>query len=87
MALNNFKTDGVNGNYTNWSEFGSWMNNALLKDRDVIDEATKNKVLELVKGVEDPLEKAKIVYQFMQNKTRYISVQVGIGGLGTYCCK
>jgi hypothetical protein len=81
LALNNFKTDGVNGNYTNWSEFGSWMNNALLKDRNVIDEATKNKVLELVKGVEDPLEKAKIVYQFMQNKTRYISVQVGIGGI------
>ena len=30
--------------------------------------------------MKDPIEKAKIVYAFMQNKTRYISVQVGIGG-------
>ena len=28
----------------------------------------------------DPIEKAKIVYKYMQEKTRYISVQVGIGG-------
>jgi len=34
----------------------------------------------LTDGVEDPLERAKIVYKFMQDKTRYISVQVGIGG-------
>lgn len=26
-------------------------------------------------------EKARILYQYMQNKTRYISIQVGIGGL------
>ena len=81
VALNNFKTDGVSGQYKDWKEFGSWMSNSLLKGRDVIDETTKTKVLTLVSGVEDPIEKAKIVYQFMQNKTRYISVQVGIGGI------
>tara|TARA_R110002153_G_scaffold49220_10_gene138945 strand:- start:2395 stop:3543 length:1149 start_codon:yes stop_codon:yes gene_type:complete len=57
------------------------MSNSLLKGRDIIDQATKDKVLGLVSGIEDPIEKAKIVYQFMQNKTRYISVQVGIGGI------
>ncbi|MCI2228877.1 DUF3857 domain-containing protein [Polaribacter sp. MSW13] len=81
VALNNFKTDGVNGYYTNWNEFGLWMYNSLLKGRDLIDETTKTKILELVKGIDDPIEKAKIVYQFMQDKTRYISVQVGIGGI------
>ncbi|NVK52437.1 MAG: DUF3857 domain-containing protein [Flavobacteriaceae bacterium] len=81
VALNNFKTDGVRGYYTNWNEFGKWMYNTLLRGRDVIDGATKIKVLELVKGVEDPIERAKIVYNFMQEKTRYISVQVGIGGI------
>jgi transglutaminase-like putative cysteine protease len=81
VALNDFKTDGVNGSYKDWKEFGFWMTNALLKDRNSIDDVTKNKVLSLVSGVENPLEKAKIVYQFMQDKTRYISVQVGIGGI------
>lgn len=81
VALNNFKTDGVNGYYTNWSEFGRWMYSSLLDGRGIVDGATKIKILDLVKGVEDPIEKAKIVYNFMQNKTRYISVQVGIGGI------
>tara|TARA_B110000046_G_scaffold186037_1_gene231684 strand:+ start:3767 stop:5680 length:1914 start_codon:yes stop_codon:yes gene_type:complete len=81
VALNNFKTDGVNGNYKDWKEFGFWMSNSLLIGRDYIDQATKSKVLSLVSGIEDPIKKAKIVYQFMQNKTRYISVQVGIGGI------
>ncbi|WP_298782304.1 DUF3857 domain-containing protein [uncultured Polaribacter sp.] len=81
IALNDFKTDGVSGSYTNWSEFGSWMNNSLLKNRNLLDEVTKIKVLKLVEGVDDPIEKAKIVYQFVQDNTRYISVQVGIGGI------
>jgi hypothetical protein len=81
VALNSFKTDGVNGYYTNWDEFGRWMYASLLNGRGIVDGATKSKILDLVKGVEDPIEKAKIVYQFMQNKTRYISVQVGIGGI------
>ena len=80
VALNQFNLDGVNGAFTNWEEFGKWMHSELIQGRDVVDESTKNKVLALVNGVEDPIEKAKIVYNFMQNKTRYISVQVGIGG-------
>ncbi len=81
VALNNFKTDGVDGYYTNWDEFGRWMYSSLLDGRGIVDGATKIKILDLVKGVEDQIEKAKIVYNFMQNKTRYISVQVGIGGI------
>lgn len=80
VALNKFYLKGVYGEATNWKEFGKWMHKSLIKDRDVIDESTKTKVLALVKDVNDPIERAKIVYEFMQNKTRYISVQVGIGG-------
>ena len=80
VALNKFYLKGVYGEATNWQEFGKWMHKSLLEGRDVIDDATKFKVLNLVKGITDFEEKAKIVYEFMQNKTRYISVQVGIGG-------
>ena len=81
VALNRFKTDDVNGYYTNWGEFGKWMYGSLLKGRATVSVDTKTKILELVEGIDDPIEKAKIVYSFMQNKTRYISVQVGIGGI------
>ena len=80
VSLDKFNLDGVYGEFTNWEEFGQWMHKSLIAGRDILDETTKIKILELVKGIEDPIEKAKIVYEFMQNKTRYISVQVGIGG-------
>jgi len=80
FTLNNFSLSGVDGYATNWKEFGAWMHEKLLKGQDQLDQATIIKVKNLVKGVDDDLEKAKIVYKFMQDRTRYISVQVGIGG-------
>lgn len=80
IALDKFQLKGVIGQYTNWEEFGKWMHKKLLRGRDQLDEATVLKIKELVKDETDPIEKAKIVYKYMQNKTRYISVQVGIGG-------
>ncbi|MGJ8744259.1 DUF3857 domain-containing protein [Polaribacter sp.] len=80
VAINNFTLKGVKGTASNWKEFGKWEHDFLLHGRDVLDETTISTIKNLVKGVENPIEKAKIVYQFMQNKTRYISVQVGIGG-------
>lgn len=80
VALNNFHLKGVYGEATNWEQFGKWMYTSLISGRDLLDEATKTKIIELTKDAKTPIEKAKIVYQFMQDKTRYISVQVGIGG-------
>ncbi|MFY9241965.1 MAG: DUF3857 domain-containing protein [Polaribacter sp.] len=80
MALDKFTLKGVYGEANNWKEFGKWMHKSLLEGRDIIDETTKKEILDLVKDAKSSLEKAKIIYQFMQNKTRYISVQVGIGG-------
>jgi len=81
MTLNNLTTDGVRASYQNWEEFGSWMHNSLLSGQDVLDETTKQKVLSLTANAKTDIEKAKIIYKYMQDKTRYISVQVGIGGI------
>lgn len=80
IALNEFSLKGVQGRAGNWKEFGQWEHDVLLKGRDILNSATVNEVQNLVKGLNDPIEKAKRVYQYMQDKTRYISVQVGIGG-------
>lgn len=81
VTLNNLTTDGVRASYQNWEEFGSWMHNTLLTGQDVLDEATKQKVLEITADAKTDIEKAKIIYKYMQDRTRYISVQVGIGGI------
>ncbi|APQ16605.1 DUF3857 domain-containing protein [Maribacter hydrothermalis] len=80
LALNNFHLKGIDGYATSWKEFGSWIYNSLLVDRGELNTATIQKVQQLVKGIEDEKEIIKKVYQFVQDNTRYISVQMGIGG-------
>lgn len=81
VATNEFNYEGVNAKVEDWESMGKWFYRNLLNGRSNISEETKQHVLQLVEGVENPIEKAKIVYQFVQDNTRYISVQVGIGGM------
>jgi hypothetical protein len=81
VMLPNFYHEGYNGKINNWHEAGKWIYNNLLIGRDELNPATVAMAKSLVAGVEDDLEKAKIIYDYVQKNTRYISVQVGIGGL------
>jgi hypothetical protein len=68
------------GNYTNWQELGKWIYDDLLKERKALPPATIQMVKDLVKNEKTDKEKARKIYQYLQDKTRYISVQIGIGG-------
>jgi len=81
VMLENFNYEGYKGSIKNWKDVGLWMHTNLLKGRDGIPAGTKEQVKSLVNGVTDDLEKAKIVYKYVQDNTRYISVQVGVGGI------
>lgn len=80
ISLDSFSLKGIKGNAKNWKEFGKWMYNKLINGKNQLSPSTISKVEQLVKGINNPADKAKIIYEFMQNKTRYISVQVDIGG-------
>jgi hypothetical protein len=75
-----FSLEGVQGSAKSWKEFGKWMNDDLLKNTTELPESTKEKIRTLTSNVVDPIEKARIVYDYVQNKTRYVSIQLGIGG-------
>ena len=79
-ALKSFNMAGVKGINNDWNDFGKWMFDSLLNGTDNIPQSTINEVKALTAGVTDEIERAKIVYKYMQDKTRYISIQVGIGG-------
>ncbi|WP_257668260.1 DUF3857 domain-containing protein [Parapedobacter tibetensis] len=68
------------GSYSNWQELGKWMHHALLTEGSALPAGTVQEVRSLVEGVETDQEKARVLYEYMQRKTRYISVQIGIGG-------
>ncbi|MFK7814639.1 MAG: DUF3857 domain-containing protein [Maribacter sp.] len=80
VRLSKFNLKGESAQVNDWKEMGTWMNNSLLKDRSSLNEATILKAKSLVSGIDDNLEKAKIIYKYVQENTRYISVQIGIGG-------
>lgn len=80
LAAEKFEYNNIQGSFSNWNEYGKWMSESLLKNRDKVSEETRTTITELTKNASSPKEKARLVYEYMQNKTRYISVQVGIGG-------
>ena len=80
FSANKFRLAGVDGSADNWQEFGQWIYDELLKGRDRLPESTRQEIINITKNIDDPLEKAKLVYGYMQEKTHYISVQIGIGG-------
>ena len=80
VALSKFELEGAEGTATSWQELGKWQYDNLINGRDEISETTTQEIKNLVAGIEDPIEKAKKVYHYVQDKTRYISIQVGIGG-------
>ncbi|TDQ12097.1 DUF3857 domain-containing protein [Pedobacter metabolipauper] len=80
IAPEQFTYYGHKGSYTNWEELGKWFYNDLIKTRQKLSPQTIQEVTELVKGISDDKEKARKIYDYVQKKTRYISVQIGIGG-------
>jgi hypothetical protein len=80
MGLELFHLEGVDGNAKTWKEFGQWYSDKILLGTTDLPDETKMKVKALVGDEKDPIKKAKLIYTFVQQKVRYISIQVGIGG-------
>ncbi|WP_419699105.1 DUF3857 domain-containing protein [Mucilaginibacter sp. NFX135] len=80
IAPEKFSYEGITGSFNNWKEMGKWIYDKLLASRLQVPGATGSYMKQLTDGITDPKLKAKKIYEYMQGKTHYISVQVGIGG-------
>ncbi len=74
-----FEYDGYAGTMDSWENYGKWQL-ALNHGRDAVLPETIEVVRNLTKNAKDDREKVKILYKYLQNKTRYVSIQLGIGG-------
>ncbi|QQS52408.1 MAG: DUF3857 domain-containing transglutaminase family protein [Bacteroidota bacterium] len=79
VAPEEFFYDGYYGNSSSWSDLGKWLMN-LNEGRDILPIETKSKILQLVSDSDNTLDKIKLIYKYVQDNTRYVSVQLGIGG-------
>ncbi|KFF01877.1 DUF3857 domain-containing protein [Chryseobacterium luteum] len=79
FALARFNLEGKQGALNNWMDFGTWYYTNLVEPVSASTPAIKAEVAAL--KLEGSTEgKVKKLYQYMQSKTRYIFVGLGIGG-------
>ena len=83
LAPAKFQLEKYTGDMSTWKAFGEFMY-ALNADRDKLPDNIKQNVHQLTAGVSDIKQKISILYQYMQQNTRYISIQLGIGGWQTF---
>jgi transglutaminase-like putative cysteine protease len=79
IGASDFSFGGYTGNMNTWLDFGKF-NITLAKGRDVLPEYVKKEVHALVDGISDKEERIKKLYNYLQSNTRYIGIQLGIGG-------
>jgi len=73
----------IPGTLDSWKSFGNWQYE-LLQGLSNLPLKEKNKILSLIDGINDDREKIKILYNYLQNETRYINVTIETGGLKPY---
>ena len=81
IAPVNFNYYNLKGSYADWRGLGKITYDHLLKDRQTLPPETIASIKDLIKDETSDRAKAKKIYEHFQKKTRYISVQIGIGGL------
>jgi transglutaminase-like putative cysteine protease len=79
-APSEFEFDGYPGTMASWSEFGKWIQ-TLNKGRNILPAETAERVKQLTVNAKTKEEKIRILYEHLQGKTRYVGIQLGIGGL------
>jgi hypothetical protein len=77
-----FEYGGYKGSLRSWKDFGSWVYE-INKNRDALPQEEISAISDIVSKTDDPREKVNLVYEYMQSKTRYVSIQIGIGGFQT----
>ena len=83
LAPGSFEVQGHAGTAATWQGLGQWTYD-LNAGRDQLPPATVARVQALVKDLPDARARARRVYELLQSSTRYISVQLGLGGWQTF---
>ncbi len=79
LAPRRGRLEGTEGDFTTWAGLGAWTA-ALLAERSELPAAAKADIARLVAGVDDTDERIRRVYKYMQARTHYVSIQLGLGG-------
>lgn len=79
LAPVKFIYDGSDGTMTSWQEFGKWIT-GLNNGRDQLPPLRQTEIRNLTGEIKDTTLAVNMLYQYMQKRTRYVGIQLGLGG-------
>lgn len=79
LAPNDFAFGETKGSAESWKDLGIWAS-VLNVGKDKLPETTIAKIKDITSSCKNDFEKVKTVYEYMQQKTRYVNISIGIGG-------
>lgn len=82
FRINEFQMDGFTGSLKSWASFGSWIG-SLWEGRTELSQSDKEHIDHLIENHGHSRELIQSIYSYLQDNTRYVSIQLGIGGFQT----
>lgn len=80
IVADQFSYYGNQGNLSSWENFGAWIN-SLYAGLDELPADRQQFFQNMVKDAPNDVEKTRIIYHYLQENFRYVSIQLGVGGL------
>ena len=80
IVTDKFDYFGNAGDLSSWKNFGKWIG-GLYQGLDELPADRQQFFQQLVKDAPNDVEKIRLVYHYLQENFRYVSIQLGIGGL------
>lgn len=82
-SASRFQISNSTGSAESWESFGSWYHE-LGKGKRVLPKAAIKEIDLVLQSAASEKEKVIALYTYLQNKTRYVSIQLGLGGWEPY---
>ena len=79
VAMGEFQMEEYRGSMGSWQSFGQWQNQ-LLKDVGGVNAQVVAEASAQISNASTFQDSVKGLYEYMQGRTRYVSIQLGIGG-------
>lgn len=74
-----FQIEEYSGSMSDWESYSTFMSK-LYEGRQELPDDIKQQIQSLTEGIQNPRDKIEVLYKYLQDNTRYVSIQLGIGG-------
>jgi hypothetical protein len=79
LSLGKFSMDGFDGDGNSWKGLGLWYNK-IVGNANKLKPEYQEEIRSMTTKAGDDREKVRILYNYLQDNFRYVSIQLGIGG-------